>query len=74
VRPGDVLGGRATVLEARPASNRTDRGSIRWCLELVNELDQVVVRIVSWHLYRRAPGAAAPAVPTDGTTSIREQA
>jgi acyl dehydratase len=72
VRPGDVLGGRATVLEAKPSSHRTDRGSIRWCLELVNQIDQVVVRIVSWHLYRRTPGAAAETVPADGTNSARD--
>jgi len=43
VRPGDVLRGRVTILEAAPSQTRPDRGTLITESELVNQRDEVVM-------------------------------
>jgi acyl dehydratase len=59
VRPGDELRGRATVLDATPSASRPDRGTVRARFELVNQRDEVAVRMVARGLFgRRQTGSA----------------
>lgn len=55
VRPGDVLTGRYTVLEAVPSASRPSIGKVRAVSELVNQRGEVAVSLESWGFYRRRP-------------------
>ena len=43
VRPGDVLRGRATVLETRPSETRPDRGTLIVLAEMFNQRDELAM-------------------------------
>jgi acyl dehydratase len=60
VRPGDELILRTTVVEARPSRSRPDRGLVRTRVELVNQADEVVLRMVAMNLIRSRPGVTHP--------------
>jgi acyl dehydratase len=53
VRPGDELRGRATVLEATPSERHANRGTVRARLELLNQHDEVVLRMVARGFFAR---------------------
>jgi acyl dehydratase len=59
VRAGDALSLRATVLETRRASKRTDVGILRWRLQLFNQHDREVLDLEATNLFDLA-GAAVP--------------
>jgi acyl dehydratase len=51
VRAGDALSLRATVLETRRASKRTDVGILRWRLQLFNQHDREVLDLEATNLF-----------------------
>ncbi len=53
VKPGDVLKGRFTVVEARPSRSRGSMGIVRGKGELVNQADEIVMSIISLGLFGR---------------------
>jgi acyl dehydratase len=55
VRPGDVLSGRLTVLDATPSQRRRDRGTVRIRGEMVNQDGVTVLSMVSRGLFARRP-------------------
>jgi acyl dehydratase len=55
VRPGDMLSGRLTVLEATPSATRPDRGTIRIRGEMVNQDGVVVMSMTSRGHFGRRP-------------------
>jgi acyl dehydratase len=58
VRPDDVLRGSVEVLDARASERHADRGTLRLRCELVNQRDEVVLRMVARTFFRRrAPGS-----------------
>ena len=57
VRPGDRLVLRTTVEEARPSRSKPDRGIVRTRIELLNQADDVVLRMVAMNLIRTRPPA-----------------
>src|SRR3954447_9979986 len=57
VRPGDELVLRTTVEEARLSRSKPDRGMVRTRVELVNQADEVVLRMVAMNLVRSRPDA-----------------
>jgi acyl dehydratase len=57
VRPGDSLRLRATVIEARRSRSKPDRGLIRTQSELVNQNDEIVLRVTAMNII----GARNPA-------------
>ncbi|MCP8937015.1 MaoC family dehydratase [Alsobacter sp. SYSU M60028] len=60
VRPGDVLGVRMTVLEARPSATRADRGYVRFRFEVTNQDGAVVMEQTNSVIFgRRGAGEAA---------------
>jgi len=60
VRPGDELVLRTTVEEARSSRSKPDRGLVRTRIELINQADEVVLRMVAMNLIRRRPRATEP--------------
>jgi acyl dehydratase len=57
VRPGDSLRLRATVAEARRSRSKPDRGLVRTQSELINQDDEVVLRVTAMNIIRaRDPG------------------
>jgi acyl dehydratase len=60
VRPGDELVLRTTVEEARSSRSKPDRGLVRTRIELINQADEVVLRMVAMNLVRRRPRATEP--------------
>jgi acyl dehydratase len=61
VRPGDELRGRVTVLETTPSASRADRGTIRAQFELLNQRDEVAMRMVARGLFGRRQAGSATA-------------
>ena len=61
-RPGDTLGVRMTVLEARPMASRPTVGlvSSRW--EVMNQHREVVLTMQGWGMFGRRP-AGSVALP-----------
>jgi acyl dehydratase len=60
VRPGDVLRLRTTTVEARASRTKPDRGLVRTEVQLLNQDDQVPLRMVAMNLFRRRhPGSPA---------------
>jgi acyl dehydratase len=57
VRPGDVLKGRMTVVEARPSRSKPDRGSIRCLWEVHNQEGRLVLTMQGWGMFARRPAA-----------------
>jgi acyl dehydratase len=53
VRPGDVLRGRVTILEATPSAKRADRGTVRARFEALNQRDEIVMTMVARGLFGR---------------------
>jgi acyl dehydratase len=51
VRPGDVLRGRVTILEATPSAKRADRGTVHARFEALNQRDEVVMTFVARGLF-----------------------
>src|SRR3954471_5277106 len=60
VRPGDELVLRTTVEEARSSRSKPERGLVRTRIELINQADEVVLRMVAMNLIRRRPRATEP--------------
>jgi acyl dehydratase len=57
VRPGDVLRGRFTILEARASNSRPDWGIDRSHGEVLNQKDEVVMDVEAVNFFgRRPPG------------------
>jgi len=52
VRPGDSLRLRATVTEARRSRSKPDRGLVRTESELINQNDEVVLRVTGMNILR----------------------
>lgn len=56
VRPGDVLHGRVTVLEATPSATRHGRGTVRFQGEVVNQHGDVATSVRGTNFFaRRTP-------------------
>jgi len=52
VRPGDSLRLRATVAEARRSRSKPDRGVVRTQSEVINQNDEVVLRVTAMNIIR----------------------
>lgn len=57
VYPGDTLGVRMTVLEARPMASKPDVGLMRSRWEVFNQHGEPVMHMEGWGMMRRRPGA-----------------
>jgi acyl dehydratase len=55
VKPGDVLRGRFTILEAKPSRSRPDWGIVRSRGEVVNQADEVVMQVEAVNFFSRRP-------------------
>jgi acyl dehydratase len=55
VRPGDVLSGRATVLETRASERNPARGTVRWHCETLNQVGEVVLSMKALMFFGRRP-------------------
>jgi len=53
VRPGDALRLRSTVLEQTPSQKRSDRGTVKFAWEALNQTGEVVCSIVGRQHFRR---------------------
>ena len=62
VFPGDTLGGRMTVLEARPMASRPQVGLLRSAWDIRNQHGQAVLTMEGWGMFRRreVPAAGQP--------------
>jgi acyl dehydratase len=58
VRPGDVLRGRYKVLQVTPSASSPGRGTVRGAGELVNQDDELVMRLVARNHFRRREASA----------------
>lgn len=58
VRPGDTLRGRGTVVALVPSTRRSDRGTVRSTFELLNDRNEVVLRMTGNNIIARRPEAA----------------
>jgi len=56
VRPGDTLRLRLTVLEARPLKSKPGVGLIKSRHEMLNQHDEVVMRMEGYGMFGRRPG------------------
>jgi acyl dehydratase len=56
VYPGDRLRCRLEILESTPSRSRPFMGSVRLKGELLNQKDEVVMRLIGITLFRRRPG------------------
>jgi acyl dehydratase len=56
VFPGDRLRCRVEVLETTPSRSRPFMGSVRQRTEVLNQKDEVVLRVTAIGLFRRRPG------------------
>lgn len=61
VRPGDELVLRTTVEDARLSRTKPDRGLVKTRVELVNQADEVVLRLLAMNLVRVHPAATPQA-------------
>ncbi len=52
VRPGDTLRLRVTVLEKKRSASKPDRGIVRTFAEMLNQNDEVVLRLTALNLLR----------------------
>jgi acyl dehydratase len=57
VRPGDILRGRFSVLEARLSASRPDRGIVRSRGEMVNQNDELVMQVEAVNFFSCRPSA-----------------
>jgi acyl dehydratase len=55
VRPGDVLGGRSTVLDMRASRSRSDRGFVRFRHEVTNARGEIVMEADNPIMFGRRP-------------------
>jgi acyl dehydratase len=55
VRPGDVLRGRSTILEARPSEKDPRRGTVFTLNEVLNQDDVVVMTLKARGFFARRP-------------------
>ncbi len=55
VRPGDVLSGRITVVDAVPSRSKPDRGLVHHDCELTNQRGEVVLTMRTLALFGRRP-------------------
>ncbi len=53
VRPGDELTMRWTVLDATPSRSKKDRGSVRAETLLVNQKNEIVMRMIGIGIFKR---------------------
>lgn len=61
VRPGDTLRARLTIVETTPSKSRLDRGTIRSTCQVLNQRDEVVMRVTAANIIGRRPSASGPA-------------
>ncbi|HEV7664922.1 MAG TPA: MaoC family dehydratase [Chloroflexota bacterium] len=59
VKPGDVLRGRFSVLEANLSRSRPDWGIVRSRGELVNQSDETVMQVEAVNFFARRPKSQA---------------
>jgi len=52
VRPGDSLRLRATIVEARRSRSKPDRGLVRTRAELINDREEIVLRLTAMNLIK----------------------
>ncbi len=57
VRPGDLLRGRVTILDAKPSRSKPDRGVVTSLVELFNQRGEKVFSLKALNLLRRRPAA-----------------
>ena len=55
VRPGDLLRGRVTILDAWPSERTPGRGTVVTRCEVLNQHDQVVLRMTARGHFARRP-------------------
>jgi acyl dehydratase len=60
VRPGDVLSIRSELIEVTPSRSKPDRGSIKVRIEVLDQTEQVVMRVISLAVVARRPADANP--------------
>jgi acyl dehydratase len=60
VRPGDTLRAVAEVMEVRPSSSRTDRGTVRFKCTTLNQRGEPVQTVICNQLLKRRPADAGP--------------
>jgi len=60
IRPGDVLSGTRTCLEARVSKSRPDRGICRISYAMRNQNDEDVLGLICTHFIGRRPENATP--------------
>jgi len=56
VRPGDVLKGKVTVIDATPSRSKPDRGLVRHACELSNQRGEVVMTMRTLAFFGRKRG------------------
>ncbi|MEZ5727226.1 MAG: MaoC family dehydratase [Burkholderiaceae bacterium] len=59
VRPGDRLGLRVSVMEARASASKPDRGVVRSLIEVLNQAGVVVMSVEAVNLLKRRPAPDA---------------
>jgi len=55
VRPGDTIRVKGEVVECRPSSSKTDRGTVRIKYAFVTQADETVLTMSCMHIMRRRP-------------------
>ena len=64
VFPGDTLGVRLTVLEARPSASRPEVGLVKSHWDVSNQHGEIVLSMQGWGMYRRRDQQPrAPEIP-----------
>lgn len=59
VRPGDTLRTVGEILEARPSRSKPDRGIVRYRMEVLNQREEAVLRMICAQILRRSPPEAS---------------
>ncbi len=57
VRPGDTIRLRMSVIEARPSASKPDRGTVLHRWEVLNQKDEIVLRMEGYGMFRRRTAA-----------------
>ena len=58
VRPGDTLRVRTRILENRASKTKSDRGTLVFACEILNQRDEIVMAIENWIAIMRARPSA----------------
>jgi acyl dehydratase len=57
VRPGDTLRFRSTATEVRPSKTKSNRGTVTFTWEVINQVDEVVLSMIGTQLFLRRAAA-----------------